>query len=292
MSRPKVFIASSAESLNIAQAINSSLDYDFEMTLWTGGTFKLSSTALDDLVKKTSVVDFALFIFAPDDLAVIREREERIVRDNVVFEMGLFIGAIGKDRCFIVKPRNQELHLPTDLAGLIPTDYDSSRTDGDWVSATNKACYDIKQKVAEKGALNRLAIGKEQKIHANPPAYKINDCDKAFLLACLGSETVSPQGLDYNSISSGMKHFPGAAIHLSAIRLDRMGLLSKSIESGNNYSECDYYTYSITQLGLDLLLVEGSVWAEQVAERLRPKDIRGLKSSPPDFDSFDDDIPF
>jgi hypothetical protein len=291
MSKPKIFIASSAESLDIAQAINSILDYDFEMTLWTGGTFKLSSTALDDLVKKTSVVDFALFIFAPDDLAVIREREERIVRDNVVFEMGLFIGAIGKDRCFIVKPRNQELHLPTDLAGLIPTDYESGRTDGDWVSATNKACYDIKQKVAEKGLLSRLALGEEKKIHANPPVYTIGNCDKQFLLACLSSETVSPGGLSYAEISHNVKKFPDAAIHLSAIKLDRMGLVSKSIEVSNDYNVCDFYAYSITQAGLDMLMGEGSSWAENLSNGLLAP--AKLKSQvPPDFDSFDDDIPF
>ncbi|UVE43432.1 nucleotide-binding protein [Pseudomonas chlororaphis] len=287
MNKPKIFIASSAESLNIAQAINSNLDYDFEMTLWTGGTFKLSSTALDDLIKKTSTVDFALFIFAPDDLAIIREREERIVRDNVVFEMGLFIGAIGKDRCFIVKPRNQELHLPTDLAGLIPTDYDSSRTDGDWVSATNKACYDIKQKVTEKGILNRLAVGKEQKIHANPPTYSISECDKAFLLACLSSETILPQGLDYRSIEREISGFPDAAIHLSAIRLDRMGLLSKSIETSDNYNDHDYYIYTITQSGLDLLLADGGLWAEKTSRTSKAHNNKTRLAS-----DFDDDIPF
>lgn len=291
MNKPKVFIASSSESLNIAQAINSNLDYDFEMTLWTGGTFKLSSTALDDLVKKTSVVDFALFVFAPDDLAIIRERQERVVRDNVIFEMGLFIGAIGKDRCFIVKPRSQELHLPTDLAGLIPTDYDSSRADGDWVSATNKACFDIKQKVTDLGVLNRLPVGEEKRIHANPPIYKMNECDKQFLQGCLSSETVAPGGLSYSQVSAAISNFSEATINLSAIRLERMGLVSRSIEVGNGYGESDFYVYSISQSGLDFLLVnsEGAVEVEEVRGTGRKN---SSKSSVPDFDSFDDDIPF
>ena len=147
--KPRLFIASSAESLNIAEAVNVNLDHEFEITIWKNGTFKLSSSTIDDLVEKSSTVDFALFIFAPDDIASIRSRQEHVVRDNVIFEMGLFIGAIGKSRSFILKPRNQEMHLPTDLLGVTPADYDSNRSDGDLVSATNRACSLIKSDLSK-----------------------------------------------------------------------------------------------------------------------------------------------
>ena len=122
MRKPKVFIASSVESLDVAEAINVNLDHEFEVTIWKNGTFKLSSTSVDDLVTKSSTVDFALFIFTPDDIATIRDRNQHVVRDNVLFEMGLFVGAIGKDRTFFIKPRNQEMYLPTDLLGPMPAD--------------------------------------------------------------------------------------------------------------------------------------------------------------------------
>lgn len=145
MRKHRLFIASSAESLSVAEAVNVNLDYDFEVTLWKNGTFKLSSTTINDLVKKSSAVDFALFVFTPDDISWIRDKKELVVRDNVLFELGLFVGAIGKDRSFIIKPRGIELHLPSDLLGLNPADYESNRTDGDLVSATNRACSLIKQ---------------------------------------------------------------------------------------------------------------------------------------------------
>ncbi|MDX2372510.1 nucleotide-binding protein [Psychrobacter sp. PP-21] len=103
--KPRLFIASSVESLQIAEAVNANLDHDFEVTIWTNGAFKLSSSTIEDLVEKSSTVDFALFIFAPDDIVTIRNRNEHGVRDNVIFEMGLFVGAIGKSRSFILKPR-------------------------------------------------------------------------------------------------------------------------------------------------------------------------------------------
>lgn len=69
--KPRLFIASSKESLDVAEAVNANIDYDFEVTIWKNGTFQLSSNTIDDLVKKSSTVDFALFIFTPDDISLI-----------------------------------------------------------------------------------------------------------------------------------------------------------------------------------------------------------------------------
>ena len=166
MRKPRLFIASSVESFQIAEAVNVNLDHECEVTIWKNGTFKLSSTTIEDLVAKSSSVDFALFIFAPDDIATIRERKEHVVRDNVLFEMGLFIGAIGKERSFILKPRNQEMHLPTDLLGTTPADYDANRSDGDLVSSTNRACSLIKTEIERIGLIDYASISKSKRLQA------------------------------------------------------------------------------------------------------------------------------
>eukprot|EP01041_Mallomonas_annulata_P031142 gene31142-53399_t len=92
-------------------------------TIWRNGTFKLGSDGLGDLIKKSSAVDFAVFVFTPDDITTMRNKEVIVARDNVVFELGLFIGALGKDRCYVVKPRGIEMHLPSDVAGVTTADY-------------------------------------------------------------------------------------------------------------------------------------------------------------------------
>lgn len=173
MRKPRLFIASSVESLPIAEAINVNLDHDFEVTIWKNGTFKLSSSTIEDLVEKSSAVDFALFIFAPDDVAIIRDENQHIVRDNVVFELGLFIGAIGKERSFILKPRDIDMRLPTDLLGVTPADYDANRSDGDLVSATNRACSLIKTEAARLSILNRSSLSESRAIIANPSNYEL-----------------------------------------------------------------------------------------------------------------------
>ncbi|ACR11906.1 conserved hypothetical protein [Teredinibacter turnerae T7901] len=276
MRKPRLFIASSSESLAIAEAVNVNLDHEFEITVWKNGTFKLSSSTIDDLVEKSSFVDFALFIFAPDDISEIRSRKEHVVRDNVIFEMGLFVGAIGKSRSFILKPRGIEMHLPTDLLGVTPADYDAGRSDGDLVSATNRACSLIKSEVERLGIINHAALSESKKIMVNPTTYELKEQDYRFLAACLQSHTADPVGLPFHRISNSFRGANEAALQISLIKLERMGYLSKTVET-DHQDGYDFYAYSITEMGIDELLKN--------EDALQPK-----APAPPE--SFDDDIPF
>ncbi len=253
MRKPRLFIASSVESLPIAEAINVNLDHDFEVTIWKGGTFQLSSYTIDDLVKKSSAVDFALFIFTPDDITLIRDKREHVVRDNVLFELGLFIGAIGKDRSFIIKPRNVELHLPTDLLGVHAADYESKRSDGDLISATNKACSLIKQEASIKGIINNIGATSKKRLRANPEVYELNETDFKCLSMCSSSHTSYPGGLGFDVIINRLPKIADSQLRISAIKLERMGYVEKTIET-DEQDGYDYYAYKITEDGISALL--------------------------------------
>lgn len=204
-------------------------------------------------MEKSSFVDFALFIFAPDDIATIRSRSEHIVRDNVIFEMGLFVGAIGKSRSFILKPRDIEMHLPTDLLGVTPADYDAGRSDGDLVSSTNRACSLIKAEVDRLGLINHERLSDSKKLIANPPVYELKEQDYRFLAACLESHTAEPSGMAFHRIANNFRGTEEAILQISLIKLERMGYISKSVETNHQYDH-DYFTYSITEMGVDILL--------------------------------------
>jgi predicted nucleotide-binding protein len=68
-------------------------------------------------------------IFSGEDTVLARNVEIPSPRDNVVFEAGLFAGALGFDRLFVATPRGVHIRIPSDLAGFNRTTY-LQREDG------------------------------------------------------------------------------------------------------------------------------------------------------------------
>lgn len=148
-----IFIGSSVESLNIAEAIQENLQFESNVEIWSQGIFKPSSTTLEDLLAVLERNDFAIFIFSADDITLLREKSYNTVRDNVILEMGISIGVIGKKRTFYVVPINENLHLPTDLLGFNPVQYDPSHPN--IVAALGSVSTVIKRRIKELGKLNK-----------------------------------------------------------------------------------------------------------------------------------------
>lgn len=123
--KPRLFIGSSSESLAVAEVLQDRLKNDADVQLWNQGIFGVSNYTLDDLLAATKEFDFAAFIFGADDTVKSR-RGERVLtaRDNVVLELGLFAGRLGRSRTFIVLQKTKEkLALPTDLEGITTADF-------------------------------------------------------------------------------------------------------------------------------------------------------------------------
>jgi hypothetical protein len=121
--KPQMFIGSSVEGLEIANAIQLNLQHHADSTIWTQGVFGLSEGTLNDLLKQASKSDFAAFVLSADDVTRLRGKEHTTARDNVVLELGLFAGALGAKRVFFVMPDDKDFHLPTDLHGITPAKY-------------------------------------------------------------------------------------------------------------------------------------------------------------------------
>jgi len=280
MRKPRIFIASAVESLDVADAFNVNLDHQAEVTVWKNG-FALSQNTIDSLVKIAESVDFAIFIFTPDDIAKIRNQQQHIVRDNVVFELGLFIGTLGKERCFIVKPRDTDLHFPTDLLGLTPADYNGERSDGNLEAAVNHPCVLIKKEVAKLGLISQnldIPTKARRKVGYN---YKLGDVEHRLLAKVLESYASSPDGVSVWSTFKDIKGVEQGMLSLAAIKLERVGFLDKNIAIDHEYDGGEYYAFSITADGIDYLLEN---------EELLHKANEQVSSSA--TKDFDDNIPF
>lgn len=159
MTKPRVFIGSSVEGLNVAYAVQQNLLHDAEVTVWDQGVFALSKTTIESLSKALQESDFAVFVFSPDDLVKIRSTTSSAIRDNVLFEFGLFIGKLGRERVYFLTPMTGDLHLPSDLLGITPGKYEESRSDGSMQAATGAACNQIRTQMRALGYAPGRLVG-------------------------------------------------------------------------------------------------------------------------------------
>jgi predicted nucleotide-binding protein len=130
--RPVVFIGSSSESIKVLRALQNefSHDQDFLVRPWTvPGVFGASNFPIDDLERQVITSDFAVLIVGPDDVVASRGEVTDAPRDNVIFELGLFMGALTRKRTYLVVPRGVNLKIPSDLLGLTPLDYATGEPD-------------------------------------------------------------------------------------------------------------------------------------------------------------------
>lgn len=151
--KPKIFIGSSVEGLNVAYAIQQNLTHNAESTVWDQGVFELSKTTIESLNAIVNSVDFAILVFSPDDEIVMRGEATSVVRDNVLFELGLFIGKLGRERVFFVVPEGSDMRIPTDLVGVTPGHYDPKREDKSYQAATGAVCNQIRNQIKAVGPL-------------------------------------------------------------------------------------------------------------------------------------------
>jgi len=148
--RPLLFVGSSSEGLDVAYAAQENLQDLAEVVVWKQGIFGISEFTLKALLDTLDESQFGLFIFTPDDIINIRGKESRVTRDNVVFELGLFIGRLGIKRTFLMLPDNAlDLHLPTDLMGITAATFRPPDRPHYWQGALAPACHRIEREIKE-----------------------------------------------------------------------------------------------------------------------------------------------
>jgi len=147
-----LFIGSSKEGLPVAEALQTLLQHELDVTIWSQGVFRLSQSYLDSLLEAISTTDFAVLVLTPDDVTTSRQNEFLTPRDNVLFELGLFMGRLGRDRCFFVYDRTIDMKLPSDLLGISAATY-SPRPDGNLEPALGPVAFAVKKAAKKAGPL-------------------------------------------------------------------------------------------------------------------------------------------
>lgn len=149
--KPALFIGSSTERLPIAYGLKQILIDCADVTVWKDAPeFVMGESILDGLIKAGEVYDFALLVFGQDDCTMMGGEKILTVRDNVIFELGLFMGHMGTGRAFWLSPKGSKApHLSSDLDGIVHLRFDEPEmTDalsilGSLAEARDKVCRQI-----------------------------------------------------------------------------------------------------------------------------------------------------
>ena len=150
----RVFIISSAEALEVARKIRGALAHDdFVVTLWTDDVFKVARYAIESLEAELDDSDFAVAVAHSDDMTLFRGKDWPTPRDNVVFELGMFMGRLGRKRAILMEPSEEKVKLPSDLAGVttIPYEYKPGK---DAAALMAPACDALRDHIKDFGPYN------------------------------------------------------------------------------------------------------------------------------------------
>ena len=124
--RPRIFIGSSSEALPVARSTAKALPPQHADTVGKG-RFSSEHVFYGRLFEEVQKCQPALFVFSNDDVVRLRGRMYNATRDNVVFELGLFMAKLGRPNClFLVPQTKQAFRLLSDLKGFGYISYETA----------------------------------------------------------------------------------------------------------------------------------------------------------------------
>ncbi|MFZ4185445.1 TIR domain-containing protein [Streptomyces pseudogriseolus] len=181
--KPRIFIGSAGGAKDIVHALHEVLSVKAAPIAWYhDDTIAASKTVIERLDKIAhSEVDGAVLVLTVDDLRKRDGSQSWTPRDNVIFELGLFIGSVGRDRTFglLCSHCAKKLTLPSDLFGVTWVEYQDPRCNG--ASPTGDTVAYLNQlATAVRPAADRILKGLEAAKVSPVRAPGLPDLVKAY----------------------------------------------------------------------------------------------------------------
>src|ERR1700729_1315842 len=112
--KPKLFIGSSTAGYAVAEKVKKCLSDKNDCFLWKDpGVWEVNKSTFDNLLRMANYFDFGIFVATSDDLTLTNDKNVIEPRDNVILEMALFLGALGRDKSFLLV--EDGIKLPSDF---------------------------------------------------------------------------------------------------------------------------------------------------------------------------------
>lgn len=89
-------------------------------------------TIIEKFMDYGQAISFAVVLLSPDDIAYsANEDAENLryrARQNVILELGFFVGKLGRSRVIAIHRESERFEMPSDLSGVLYVPYDSRGT--------------------------------------------------------------------------------------------------------------------------------------------------------------------
>lgn len=150
--KPKIFIGSSTAGYIVAEKVKNYLTETGDCILWKDpNVWEPNRSTFENLLKMVSYFDFGVFVATADDLTLTNDKIVIEPRDNVVLEMALFCGAMGRDKSFLLV--EEGIKLPSDFDGIY-----MPRFKKDNENTIKNACNEYAKKIEEHYHLGHLSL--------------------------------------------------------------------------------------------------------------------------------------
>ncbi|MBA6339773.1 nucleotide-binding protein [Colwellia sp. MB02u-10] len=226
INKHKLFIGSSVEGLVFADSVKAILEHSsIRAEVWTQGTFMANGYPLEQLEAALDKHQYGLFVMTPDDIILRRDEQLPVARDNLLLELGMFIGRYGRNNCFILIPRGEGApKMPSDLTGFNTIDYDA-----DWSRESIDAAMGTPVRNL-RVAIEKIAVGQKKVVSTELLVEEKNKVLES--LFSLAISTKPENIMDYLKIEKGIFKY-----HIDALI------------SGDYIQSCDKGMLSITEKG-------------------------------------------
>jgi len=153
--KPKIFIGSSTAAVKYAEAIKAKLQDVGSFTIWRSKkNWHPTQSTLGNLIRLLSEHDFAVLILDAEDETKSNGQVSPSPRDNIIFELGLFMGHLGRCRTFFLCRKTIDLKIPSDLKGITSIPFDGPPHQAK--RAVAGACQTIRYQIKRQGVYEPL----------------------------------------------------------------------------------------------------------------------------------------
>lgn len=150
--KPKIFIGSSTTAIPIAKEVKSNLSSIGDCFLWNEpNVWEPNKSTFENLLRMVSYFDFGVFVATADDVTLTNDKIVIEPRDNVILEMALFCGAMGRDKSFLLV--EEGVKLPSDFNGIY-----MPRFKKDDIVSIKNACDEYSGRIEEHYRLGHLSL--------------------------------------------------------------------------------------------------------------------------------------